>query len=157
MSTVHGTASLFRPRTTLGRALLLWMTGLALAAAICPVGGFLDGLPGAAAALGAAGVCLAGSTTALVSTHVLREAGLPLEAVLLGMGIRMGVPLAVALVCCFRAGPLANAGFLYYLLIFYPLTLLIETALSLPTCRQGKTPAEPTLPTNPTRIERADR
>ncbi len=45
---------------------------------------------------------------------------------------RMGVPLAGALMLQMSPGPLAEAGVMYYLLVFYPITLAIETLLSLP-------------------------
>ena len=55
-----------------------------------------------------------------------------LALVLVGMMIRMGIPLAAALTVYFRGGPLADAGFLYYLVVFYPVTLTAETLLFLP-------------------------
>jgi len=48
------------------------------------------------------------------------------------MLIRMGIPLAAALLVFLRGGPLADAGFLYYLVLFYPVTLTAETFLLLP-------------------------
>ena len=48
-----------------------------------------------------------------------------LALVLVGMMIRMGIPLAAALAVYFRGGPLADAGFLYYLVVFYPVTLTV--------------------------------
>jgi len=48
------------------------------------------------------------------------------------MAARMGIPLAFALACHLRGGLLADAGLLYYLLLFYPVTLGVETAWLLP-------------------------
>ena len=47
----------------------------------------------------------------------------------------MGIPFGVGLAIHLGGGPLANAGFLYYLLVFYPVTLAAETGLSLPSTR----------------------
>jgi hypothetical protein len=49
----------------------------------------------------------------------------------------MGVPLAAALIAVFAGGPLADAGFLYYLVVFYPITLAVETLLALPRFAAG--------------------
>lgn len=51
---------------------------------------------------------------------------------LAGMLFRMGIPLGAATAIHLAGGPLADAGLLYYLLLFYPVTLAVETALSLP-------------------------
>ena len=49
------------------------------------------------------------------------------------MRLRMGENIRIVAVAIqFRGGPLAEAGFLYYLLVFYPVTLVVETVLSLP-------------------------
>jgi hypothetical protein len=49
------------------------------------------------------------------------------ESVLAGMLIRMGVALTAALAVQLGGGPLAEAGFLYYLLMFHSATLVAET------------------------------
>ena len=49
------------------------------------------------------------------------------------MFARMGVPLICGLVLQLRGGMLAQAGVLFYLAAFYPVTLTLETALSLPS------------------------
>ncbi len=100
-----------------------------------------------AAASLAAGLCLAGAMAALLAAHWLRDPKLVLQAVLCGMATRMVVPLATGLLIHLRGGPLADAGVLYYLLAFYPLTLGVETFLSLPqTAAQPKT--SPRTPRN---------
>ena len=58
------------------------------------------------------------------------------------MTIRMGVPLSAALAVFFLGGPLADAGFLYYVVLFYPVTLIAETFLSTP----GSEPNEKDIP-----------
>ena len=49
--------------------------------------------------------------------------------VLLGMSPRMGIPLAAFLVVHVKGGPLAENGFVYYILTFYLVTLAVETFL----------------------------
>ena len=48
---------------------------------------------------------------------------------LLGMFPRMGIPLAVCMVVYLQGGRLAEAGFVYYILVFYFVTLVVETVL----------------------------
>ncbi len=80
----------------------------------------------------AAGVCLAAAVTALGLSQSLRRPRQVLAFVLVGMTIRMGIPLMAALAVFFLGGPLADAGFLYYLVVFYPVMLTAETFLFLP-------------------------
>ena len=62
---------------------------------------------------------------------------------LVGMLVRMGIPLGAALLVVFRGGPLADAGFLYYLVVFYLVTLTVETFLAL----GGRVPRKKMPPT----------
>ncbi len=48
------------------------------------------------------------------------------------MAMRMGIPLGAGLLVHLQNGALAAAGLLYCLAAFYPVTLAVETALSLP-------------------------
>ena len=77
-------------------------------------------------------MCLVGALLALVISHVLRGPQWALYGVLAGMAVRVGIPSAFALAIIFYGGPLAEGGILYYLLVFYPVTLGVETILSLP-------------------------
>jgi len=85
---------------------------------------------GAAAA--AAGICLLGAVLALVVSHLLRGPKAVLYGMLMAMALRMGIPLVSALALHLQNGALAKAGVLYYFLVFYPVTLAVETVLSLP-------------------------
>jgi hypothetical protein len=67
-----------------------------------------------------------------MASHLLRGPKHALAALLAGMAARMGIPLAFGLAIHLQGGPLAEAGLLYYLLVFYPVALAAETALSLP-------------------------
>ncbi len=49
----------------------------------------------------------------------------------------MGIPLAVAFFVHFSGGPLADAGFLYYIVAFYAVALTSEIILSLPVGGPG--------------------
>jgi hypothetical protein len=84
------------------------------------------------AGLAAGGVCLLAAWMALYSSEPLRRPQQMLTLVIVGMMIRMGIPLIAALAIFYLGGPLADAGFLYYLIVFYPVTLTVETLLSLP-------------------------
>jgi len=134
------------------------MLALAVLLVLVPVGlvtMFVGGGKALAAAVVAAVFCLAGATIALMASHLLRGPKNALAALLVGMAARMGVPLTFGLAIHLQGGPLAEAGLLYYLLIFYPITLASETALSLPptTADQrcasvpGRCPRKPTSPT----------
>jgi hypothetical protein len=85
----------------------------------------------------AAGVCLLAAWLALVLCEPLRSPQHLLALVLVGTVVRMGVPFAAILVIFFLGRPLADAGFVYYLMVFYPIALVAETAQILPG-RQAK-------------------
>ena len=121
-----------RSRSLAARGAILGVVVIGLAAAVAPVAGLWHGPAGLGAVAVAAGVCLLGALTALAIAHVLRAPRHALWGVLLGMAVRMGVPLACGLVFHLRGGALVDAGLLYYLLMFYPVTLGVETVLSLP-------------------------
>ena len=94
-----------------------------------PVVVHIQGATGLAAALLSASLCLLGAVLALAVGRWFAD---PKSAVMVGMAVRMAVPLSVVLIMQLRGGPLVDAGLIYYLLVFYPVTLLVETALALP-------------------------
>jgi hypothetical protein len=114
---------------------------VALALAI-PVAAYLHGGAAILAATIAACLCLAGAASALIVTGLLRGPQRALAALLMGMAMRMGIPLILGLALQVRGGLLAQAGVLYYILIFYAVTLAVETALSLPPSRRPADPAQ---------------
>ncbi len=125
------------------RTAVLAAAVLAVWAVAATLAAVFSGPMALAAATVAAGLCLGGALGALVASHWLREPKYMLHMVLVGMALRMGLPLATGLALHFGGGPLAGAGMLYYLLVFYPVTLGIETFLSLPqTAAQPKTGAK---------------
>lgn len=91
------------------------------------------GRPPAIYAAGIAAVLSwAGAMFALVVAHVLRGPGLAFIALGAATVGRLGIPLLAGLIIHLQGGPLAEAGLLYYLLVFYPVALTVEIALSLP-------------------------
>jgi hypothetical protein len=101
-----------------------------------PFAVLFGGLVGLIASIVAAAVCLAGAMLALVIHGFLTGPESALAALVLGMATRMGLPLASGLAIHLHGGPLAEAGFLYYLVVFYPITLAVETLLSLPASQR---------------------
>ena len=134
IDTINGFARL-RSRGPLVQSAVLGLAVLAAYAVVAPVAGLLSGADGLAAAAVAAGLCLLGAILALLVCRSFRGPQRAWQGVLAGMLPRMGVPLAFALVLHLRGGPLAEAGLLVYLVVFYPVTLSLETALTLPSGR----------------------
>jgi hypothetical protein len=121
---------------------ILALAAAVLAAAILPTAAWLDGRAGVAAAAAAGAICAIGASLALAISHLLRGPALVLPGLLLAMTARSGLPLLLAIVIQFRGGPLAEAGFLYYLLVFYFVILSVETVLSLPRPLAASRPSE---------------
>ncbi len=111
----------------------LILAGVMLVAAI-PLGtiGFLTGgRPGLTCAAIAGVVCLASGVAALWLAGGFGEPQAVSAQVLAGMLPRMGIPLAVCMVVYFQGGMLVESGFVYYILIFYFVTLATDTVLLL--------------------------
>lgn len=120
-------------QTLLFRVAVVGIVVIAAAAIILSAGWAISGnRMGIWAGSAAGGVCLLAAWIALIVGESLRRPQYALAGVLLAMLIRMGIPLAAALLVFLRGGPLADAGFLYYLVLFYPVTLTAETFLLLP-------------------------
>ena len=97
-----------------------------------PVAFYRGGARALAAAGLAATLCLAGAAVGLLAAYQVPERRLGLPNLWTAMAARMGIPLGIALVIHLQGGPLAEAGLLWYLLVFYPVTLAVGIALSLP-------------------------
>lgn len=120
-------------KSLLFRAIILGGVALLAAAVVLPFGWLISGnRMGLFAGAAAGGVCLLAAWTALFLSSPLRMPQYVLSLVLVGMMVRMGIPLAAALTVHFLGGPLANAGFLRYLVVFYPIMLAAEAFLSFP-------------------------
>jgi hypothetical protein len=89
------------------------------------------GWNGVAASGVAAGCCWLGALAALIFGALLSRSGNAANGVLLGMLFRMGIPLAFGIALDRRGGPLADAGVFGMILVYYFVTLVAETALSL--------------------------
>ena len=85
---------------------------------------------GVAAAAVAAGVCCLASTAALVVSYMFRGPSAAVPGVFIGMFLRTGVPLFVGFVVTNLSSRLASAGVMGQFLVFYLLTLSVETLLS---------------------------
>ena len=107
--------------------------------ALAPVAWAIGNVTGLLASAVAAALCLAGATLALLVNYILRGPNLALQNLLLGMLLRMGVPLMLGLMLHTRVDLLAAGGMLYYLVGFYFVTLTVETVLTLP----GLLPTDP--------------
>ena len=103
----------------------------------------LSGPWGPAAAGVAAAVCWLGAAAALEATIRVTRRQHVLAGMMVGMALRMGIPLASVIAVYLGGGPLMQAGVLYYFLFFYPLTLAVETALSLPRPADAKPSTAP--------------
>ena len=112
-------------------AVLAAVDVLTLAISLLPawkIGGNLAML----AATIAAAACLVGGILALVISDLFHDPAQAFAGVLLGMFAGMGVPLVVAMACHLGGGELSQGGVMFYLLIFFPITLAVKTILSLP-------------------------
>jgi hypothetical protein len=117
--------------------LILLIFELLLFAAITPFILIFSSAWSLVAAGVAAGLCMAGAVLGLWIHHVFTDPKFALTAMLLGMAVNMGVPLALGVAIHLGGGPLSQSGFLYYLLFFYLLTLAMKTMLTLPLPRQS--------------------
>jgi hypothetical protein len=129
-----------RNRGVAVRLMVLGIVVLAVYALAAPVAICLSGFIALAAAALAAGLCLTGAAAALLVADRLRGPGGALAALWLGMALRMGVPFGAGVTIHLHGGPLAQAGLLWYLLVFYPITLVVGTVLSLPPSNRQQTP-----------------
>ena len=122
-----------------------WDLGLSVLTVLLTIGpGVIhwSGFTALAAAALAGMLCATGTGVAMLI--IGDRYGEPRKAVIAlwaGTIIRMGVPLTFGLALYFCVALLAEAGLMYYLLVFYPLTLAVGTALSLPASRQAASPA----------------
>jgi hypothetical protein len=130
-----------RNRGVVLRATILGAVVVATLLATAPVAIRLGGSVALAAATIAALLCLAGAAAALLVVDRFRAPNSALAALWISMIIRTGGPFAVGLIVHLHGGPLAQAGLLCYLLVFYPIVLAVGTILALPSASGRPTPA----------------
>lgn len=117
-----------------GWSLPLRLAGMAsvallLALPLAALGGMLGGLNGAIAPLTAEFLCFAGVAMGeLASSLAPSVPTLAFGRYALGMFPRLGVPLGVGVWLQQHDAALAAAGFIFYLIVFYMLTLTLEVA-----------------------------
>lgn len=80
----------------------------------------------------AAGLCLATSILAFITFECLRDRAETLVAWGVAFALRMGLPLAVVAFATTRQPPWLTTTFGVGIVVFYSLTLLVETWLTLP-------------------------
>jgi hypothetical protein len=125
-------ASRPKGRRLVVRATILAGILLVVLAAVAPVALHLRGGLGVLTAAVAAAVCLIGADLALGISALFHGPRHVWGSLLGSMAARSGAPLIVGVGVHLYGGPLAEAGFLYYLLVFYLVALAVETYLSLP-------------------------
>jgi hypothetical protein len=118
-------------RTQAGRALMVVGTLSAAAGVVVPWGYALHQRWGAISAAVAWATCVVAGLMAQGLVWVRRAADGHGTYALWGMIARMGIPLLACLLVYWRGGPLAQAGFVYYLLAFYFVTLIVQTVMHL--------------------------
>ena len=89
-----------------------------------------SGQVGVAAAAVAGAVCWFGSLAALVLVARARDSAAAVSATLIGMFLRLGLPLITGIVLQQSKGELAQAGVFGMILCYYFVALLPETLLS---------------------------
>lgn len=94
---------------------------------VLPVAYAVGGPAGLVAALSAAALCLASGALSLLASTVVSRASAPLGGLLVGIMVRMALPLGAVMVIYHRGGWLVAAGMIYYVLVFYMITLAAET------------------------------
>ena len=128
----------------LARAGLLLALFAAFLLVSAPVALSLRGEAGLAAATLATAVCLVAGWLAMAATTWLAPPSQPAAHVLLGMILRMGLPLGLCLVILQYSAWLKDAGFGWYLVAAFSLGLAIETLLTVGQLQSHATYQSPT-------------
>jgi len=123
-----------------GRAAILVIALLGGAAIVIPVAYWRAALAGVWAAMAAWTICFLSGLLALWLIQRFNGPDKVVQQVLSGTLVRMSLPLAACLAVHLYGGTLAEAGFVYYILAFYLITLAVETMLT--AGPQSKPPTE---------------
>lgn len=102
---------------------------------VSPIAYLSCGMQGLISAAVAVTVCLIAGTSALITHFAFSAANSQniMYGFLIGMTLRMFLPLASAVAVYLRRGMLVDAGMVYYLILFYIIMLATEVALILPS------------------------
>ena len=117
------------------RASLLSGLLLLLLIPVASVGFALSGPSGVMVASFSMLICLASGLLAMVAAEIARQFNQQLASLLLAMGIRTSLPMAVLIAVYIRGGAIVDAGMAFYLLVFYLAVLAIETYLDVTLLR----------------------
>jgi len=104
-------------------------------ALVSPLAFSLSGVAGLWAVAVGAGATLLGGLVALLLASLCYGPAAPMYGMLVGMMARMIVPMAIGVVVQLKVEWLADAGMIFYLLVFYMATLALETTISLARIR----------------------
>ena len=88
------------------------------------------GVAGIRSAGVAATVCWLAATVALVVTGFVKQSPNGVAGILVASALRFGLPLVAGVVVQNAGGPLADSSFLRWIVVFYLITLTVETTLS---------------------------
>jgi hypothetical protein len=100
---------------------------------VAPVAYWRSGIAGLVSAAVAWATCLVSGLLALCLAQLFNDLNKFLYEVLAGSLVRTALPLGAALAVHLQGGVLAKAGFLYYILAFYLVTLVVETVMAAAT------------------------
>lgn len=89
----------------------------------------VHGWAGAVTAATAWCICLTGGVLSLRLCECRRDPEHVMQQVMWGLLLRMGLPLLACVGAYLHGGMLAQAGFVYYIMAFYFVTLAVETFL----------------------------
>ena len=112
-----------------GRGAILGIALLLAGAIVIPVAYWWADVAGAWAAAAAWATCFISGLLAYWLAQRFNDPQKVLYQVLSGTLVRMSIPLAACLGVHLYGGTLAEAGFVYYILAFYFVTLAVDTAL----------------------------
>ncbi|MBI3836304.1 MAG: hypothetical protein HY288_00025 [Planctomycetia bacterium] len=104
-----------------------------------PVAYEISGVRGLVTAACGATVCLIGAQLALFITSLFRGSSAAMYALVLAMLARTIIPLLLGVVLHRQVPALAQAGIIFYLLVFYMATLATETVLMLAHVQSSST------------------
>lgn len=97
---------------------------------VAPLAYHYHGTSGLAAVFASFAVCLFCGVITLGAADLLRKPEMVIHQVAVNLVFRTGIPLAVCILAYFKRSSLADAGFVYYLLVYYFVGLAVETLLA---------------------------
>jgi hypothetical protein len=110
----------------------MWLLGsvACLYLLLAPLAYSLHGTDALIASAVAAAICVFGSLGALIAMQFLKGPAMLIGGVVLGMFLRMTVPLVFCMIVYLQPGFLTRAGMVFYVLAFYMVTLTVDAAIT---------------------------